>query len=40
MGIEHYPTIRLYQGKSFKELEYNEDLDGKDLTKEKFMAFL
>ena len=40
LDIQHYPTIRLYQGKSFKDLQYDEDLDGKDLTLNKFNEFL
>ena len=39
--IDHYPTIRLYQGKSFKEFKYDDDDDeGKDLTEKNFQEFL
>ena len=41
LEIEHYPTIRLYQGKTFKEFKYNEDdEEGKDLNEKNFQAFL
>ena len=41
LDIEHYPTIRLYQGKSFKEFKHNEDdEEGKDLTEKNFQEFL